>query len=64
MEVEFGRVSELLDPNEEIVLIKVGGLKIVKKIDALKLLNEEPSLSEEEANRLGVEAKKWARKQL
>ena len=62
MEIRFGKVSELLKPDEEILLVKIGDISIVGKIDVFRLLEELPYLSEAEADRLGLEAKRWSRK--
>lgn len=60
MEVRFGRVSELLKPEEEVV--RVGDVKVVERLDLLRLLKEVAYLDEEEAEKVGLEAKKWVRK--
>ena len=62
MEVRFGRASELLSPEEEVLIVRVGGVSIVERLDLLRLLEEIPYLDEAEADRLGLEAKRWSRK--
>jgi len=62
MEIRFGKVSELLKPEEEVIVVKVGDINVVEKLDVLKLLKELPYLEESEADKIGLEAKKWARK--
>jgi len=62
MEIRFGKVSELLKPEEEVIVVKVGDINVVEKLDVLKLLKELPYLEENEADKIGLEAKKWARK--
>nr|MDO8043704.1 hypothetical protein [Candidatus Baldrarchaeota archaeon] len=62
MEIRFGKVSELLKPEEEVIVVKIGDINVVEKLDVLKLLKELPYLEENEADKIGLEAKKWARK--
>ncbi len=64
MRIRVGRASELLKPDDEVMLIEIGDVKLVKKLDLAKLLEELPELSEEDADKLGLEAKKWSREQL
>ena len=64
MRIRVGRASELLKPDDEVMLIEIGNVKLVKKLDLAKLLEELPELSEEDADKLGLEAKKWSREQL
>ncbi|MHA1834528.1 MAG: hypothetical protein ACTSV7_11120 [Candidatus Baldrarchaeia archaeon] len=53
MEIRFGKVSELLKPEEEVIVVKVGDINVVEKLDVLKLLKELPYLEENEAIKLG-----------
>ena len=62
MEIRFGKGFELLKPEEEVIVVKVGDINVVEKLDVLKLLKELPYLEESEADKIGLEAKKWARK--
>ncbi|MCD6509874.1 MAG: hypothetical protein J7L11_05765 [Thermoprotei archaeon] len=62
MRVRSGKVSELLKPDEEILVVEIGNEHIIWRINPLELLDKIPYLSEEEAERLGLEAKKWARR--
>ncbi len=62
MRVRSGKVSELLKPDEEILVVEIGNERIIWRINPLELLDKIPYLSEEEAERLGLEAKKWARR--
>jgi len=64
LRIRVGRASELLKPDDEVMLIEIGNVKLVKKLDLAKLLEELPELSEEDADKLGLEAKKWSREQL
>jgi len=64
LRIRVGRASELLKPDDEVMLIEIGDVKLVKKLDLAKLLEELPELSEEDADKLGLEAKKWSREQL
>ena len=64
LRIRMGRASELLKPDDEVMLIEVGDVKLVKKLDLTKLLEKLPELGEEEADKLGLEAKKWSREQL
>ena len=61
MRIRFGKVSELLKPDEEVLIVEIGDERIIWRINPLELLDKMPYLSEEEAERLGLEAKKWAR---
>lgn len=62
MEIEFGRVSKILKPDEEVVVVRVGDLRIVERLNLSRLLEAVPQLSGEEADRLGLEAKRWSRR--
>jgi len=62
LRVRSGKVSELLKPDEEILVVEIGNERIIWRINPLELLDKIPYLSEEEAERLGLEAKKWARR--
>ena len=62
MRIRFGKVSELLKPGEEVLVVDVGSERIVWKVNTLELLDKILYLGEEEAERLGLEAKKWARR--
>ena len=62
MRVRSGKVSELLKPDEEILVVEIGNEHIIWRINPPELLDKIPYLSEEEAERLGLEAKKWARR--
>ncbi len=63
MEIRFGKVSELLKPEEEVIVVKIGDINVVEKLDVLlKFLKELPYLEENKADKIGLEAKKWARK--
>jgi len=62
LRVRSGKVSELLKPDEEILVVEIGNEHIIWRINPLELLDKVPYLSEEEAERLGLEAKKWARR--
>ena len=59
----MGRASELLRSDDKVMVIEAGGVKLVKKLDLTKLLEELPGLNEEEADKLGLEAKRWSREQ-
>ena len=63
MRIRIGKASELLRPDDQVMVIEVGNTKLVKKLDLIRLLKELPELGEEEANKLGLEAKKWSREQ-
>mgnify|MGYP000698693296 CR=1 FL=1 len=62
MRIRSGKVSELLSPDDDVLVVEIGGERIVWRINPLELLDKVPYLSEEEAERLGLEAKKWARR--
>jgi len=59
------KVSDIFRPDEEILVMEVGDLLIIKRLryeEILKRMGKAFSdLSEEEKERLAVEAKKWAR---
>jgi len=59
LRIRMGRVSELLKPDDRVMVIEIGDVKL----DLTRLLEELPGLSEEEADKLGLEAKKWSREQ-
>jgi len=61
LRIRTGKVSELLSPDEEVLVVEIGDERIIWRINPLELLDKMPYLSEE-AERLGLEAKKWARK--
>ena len=62
LRIRFGKVFELLEPDEEVLVVEIGDERIIWRINPLELLDKIPYLSEEEAERLGLEAKKWARR--
>ncbi|NHV98098.1 MAG: hypothetical protein HA496_00465 [Thaumarchaeota archaeon] len=59
------KVKELFDPEDELVFIRVGDVFIVEKLDYARILERMggrfKDLSEEEKQRMALEAKKWAR---
>ena len=61
MRIRVGRASKLLRPDDQVMIIEVGDIKLVKKLDLIKLLEGLPELDGEEADKLGLEAKKWSR---
>ena len=61
MRIRTGKASEPLKPDDRVTIIEVGDVKLVKKLDLIRLLEELPELDEEEANKLGLEAKRWSR---
>jgi len=63
MEVRFGKVSDVLKPEEEVLVVRVGDVNVVERLNILRLLEEVPYLEEDEADRVGMEAKRWSRKQ-
>ena len=64
-EVIVAKVKELFDPEDELVFIRVGDVFIVEKLDYARILERMggkfKDLSEEEKQRMALEAKKWAR---
>ena len=62
MEIRFGKGFELLKLEEEVIVVKIGDINVVEKLNVLKLLKELPYLEENEADKIELEAKKWARK--
>jgi hypothetical protein len=63
--VIVAKVKELFDPEDELVFIRVGDVFIVEKLDYARILERMggrfKDLSEEEKQRMALEAKKWAR---
>jgi len=57
LRIRMGRASELLKPDDRVMVIEIGDVKLVKKLGLTRLLEELPELSEE-ADKLGLEAKK------
>jgi len=64
-EVTVAKVKELFDPEDELVFIRVGDVYIVEKLDYVRILERMrvkfKDLSEEEKEKIALEAKKWAR---
>ncbi|MBO3840277.1 MAG: hypothetical protein QXO47_03230 [Thermoproteota archaeon] len=64
-EVTVAKVKELFDPEDELVFIRVGDVYIVEKLDYARILERMSvkfkDLSEEEKEKIALEAKKWAR---
>ncbi|MEM3713161.1 MAG: hypothetical protein QXR97_06465 [Thermoproteota archaeon] len=64
-EVTVAKVKELFDPEDELVFIRVGDVYIVEKLDYVRILERMSvkfkDLSEEEKEKIALEAKKWAR---
>jgi len=64
-EVTVAKVKELFDPEDELVFIRVGDVYIVEKLDYARILDKVSGrfkdLSEEEKEKMALEAKKWAR---
>lgn len=64
-EVTVAKVKELFDPEDELVFIRVGDVYIVEKLDYARILERMSvkfkDLSEEEKEKMALEAKKWAR---
>jgi len=62
LRIRSSKVSELLKPDEEVLIVEIGDERIIWRINLLELLDKVPYLSEEEAERLGLGAKKWAKR--
>ncbi|MEM2415381.1 MAG: hypothetical protein QXZ04_06250 [Thermoproteota archaeon] len=64
-EVTVAKVKELFDPEDELVFIRVGDVYIVEKLDYARILERMSvkfkDLSEEEKEKIALEAKKWVR---
>ncbi|MEM2247532.1 MAG: hypothetical protein QXM51_05365 [Thermoproteota archaeon] len=64
-EVTVAKVKELFDPEDELVFIRVGDVYIVEKLDYVRILERMrvkfKDLSEEEKEKIALEAKKWVR---
>lgn len=64
-EVTVAKVKELFDPEDELVFIRVGDVYIVEKLEYVRILERMSAkfkdLSEEEKEKIALEAKKWAR---
>ena len=66
MRVVVGKAMELFGPEDELVVLEVGGVFIVRKLNYLRILEKLggrfSDLSNEEKERIALEAKKWARR--
>jgi len=64
-EVTVAKVKELFDPEDELVFTRVGDVYIVEKLDFSRILDKISGrfkdLSEEEKEKIALEAKRWAR---
>ena len=66
MRVVVGKAMELFGPEDELVVFEVGGVFIVGKLNYLRVLEKLggrfSDLSDEEKERIALEAKRWARR--
>ena len=66
MRVVVGKAMELFGPEDELVVFEVGGVFIVRKLNYLRILEKLggrfSDLSDEEKEKIALEAKKWARR--
>ena len=67
MKVIVGKAMKLFGPEGELVVLEVGGVFIVRKLNYLKILEKLGGwfvdLSEEGKEKIALEAKKWARRE-
>ena len=65
MDVVYGRVRDIINPDAYVVAVKVGDIIIIREYDPKKLLRniweKFKDLSDEEKVKIALEAKKWAR---
>ena len=54
VEIEFGRVSKILKPDEEVVVVRVGDLRIVERLDLSRLLEAVPQQAGKKLIGLGL----------
>ncbi|RLI77071.1 hypothetical protein DRP05_11350 [Archaeoglobales archaeon] len=69
MDVRIVKVKDMFKPEDELMVIRIGEFTIIKKHKTLSdILNETSKkfedLSEEDKERLAIEAKKWVREKL
>jgi len=69
MHVKIVKAKNLFKPEDELVVIKMGELTILKKHKSLSGILHETSkkfkdISEEEKEKISIEAKKWVRRKL
>jgi hypothetical protein len=69
MDVRIVKVKDVFKPEDELMIIRIGEFMIIKKHKTLSdILNDTSKrfedLSEEDKERLAIEAKKWVREKL
>jgi len=69
MDVRIVKAKDVFKPEDELMIIRIGEFAIIKKHKALSDILDEMSkkfedLSEEDKERLAIEAKKWVREKL
>jgi len=66
LEVVYGRVRDIVDPDAYIVAVRIGDIIIIREYDPKKLLRgiwrKFEDMSDEEKIQVALEAKKWARR--
>jgi len=69
MDVRIVKVKDVFKPEDELMIIRIGEFAIIKRHKALSDILDEISkkfedLSEEDKEKLAIEAKKWVREKL
>ena len=66
LDVVYGRVKDIVDPEAYVVAVRVGDVIIIREYDPRELLRkiwrEFEDLSDDEKVQIALEAKKWARR--
>ena len=63
MEIKVAKPKDIVNVDKEVIVWRFDDITIFEKIDPKKILSILPYLGEEEAEKLALEAKKWARKE-
>ena len=68
MEVIYGKLGDILNPDANVIVIKIGDTILIRHYDPTELLKtmreKFKELSDDEKEKLAIEAKKWAREGL
>ena len=63
MEIKVAKPKDVVDIDKEVIVWKFNDITTIEKIDPKKILDILPYLEGAEAEKLALEAKKWARKE-
>ncbi|MEX0569222.1 MAG: hypothetical protein Q6363_008745 [Candidatus Njordarchaeota archaeon] len=65
MDVVYGRIRDIVNPDAYVVAVKIGDIIIIREYDPKKLLKKIwkkfEDMSDKEKIQVALEAKKWAR---